>query len=696
MYAYTDDFLNDIHIKLNTGGKRLNYKKNPVEVALSFSRQLFSKTDESKNSTVTPTPVANKKAKSKGGKKDDKKPNKWKGNLKVLSYVLLGLVLIIAFSKAASLTTSPSTTKEFEKHILKNEVKKVNYIESAKTIKYTLKKDAQKAAEKKVKDKGFSKRTQVASGDFTVSVMNEYFTVNKTVYDTMKKNKVDFKVSKPSSVGNTIFRLVYFLFLLAIIFTAVTSIRSFKKGIDLEEADTKGLTFDDVAGLEEVKKEIKRVIHYLKNRDELAEYVDSIPKGILFEGAPGNGKTLLAKVIASEANAPFFYVSASEIEGSFVAEGARKVRNMFKEIRKVIENKGSAILFLDEIDSIGLKRENRSVAETSQTLNQLLTELDGFSESDNLLVIGATNLVANLDSALIRSGRFDRIIKIPNPGEKDRKKILDLYIEKKKDKFDSGVFESDFVEVLSVQTSGMSSSDLSRLVSDALLMALDEETKVTNAHLRNAYLQIVMGLPNSEQPDPVSRKIVAYHEAGHAIVSMLTSDLGYGAVAYGTIRPYGQFGGHISYIQNRSILSRRSEYLNRVKVLLAGRAVENIILSGDYTDGAANDLMQVRSTLNSYVAKLGMSETFINVSTDTKENSELIEAEVNRLVKELTKEVDNLVSSNFSEIESFAAYLLEHQDIEREDIVRLYSEKYPKKEVLFNERTEPTENAISE
>lgn len=650
----------------------------------------------SANSALKEGEIQNSKKEKKRNKKqkDSKKQtdDADKNYKKYIKYVVAGVILFILIMTTASFAYNNSTVAKFEKFIIHNQVEGVTYKESSNTLVYTLKPKARKAEVKKAEKVSHLTALRRNTGLYEVRIMKDYFTLNKDIYHTIQKNHVNFDVKTGTSVLSLVLRMVYIGFLLIIAISVLVSLKGMFGDIDLEKADTDGLTFDDVGGLSEVKKELNRLIYYLNNRDKVSDYVDKIPKGVLFEGAPGNGKTLLAKVIASVSNTPFFYVSAAEVEGSFVGEGSKRVKSIFKKLRKEIEKSGSAILFLDELDAVGMKRESRSVAETSQTLNQLLTELDGFKEEDNLLVIGATNLVSKLDSALIRSGRFDRIIKIPNPNEHDRKEIMNIYIEKKKDKFDDTVFRSDFVDVLSIQTEGFSSSDLSRLVSDALLMAFEEDCKVTNKHLRNAYLQIVMGLPSTEPIDEEKRKIVAYHESGHAIVTMLTSSLGYAAVAYGTIRPYGEFGGHISYIEPRRTLRKKSDYLNNVRVLLAGRAVENILLNGDYTDGAYNDLQKVRELLVTYVSKVGMSDNHKNYFNDVSSifgevslpiSNPVVDTEVNRLVAELSAEVDKMVADNFEEIKFLAEYLLEHTDIEREDIIRLYSEKYPKKEGII-------------
>ena len=514
---------------------------------------------------------------------------------------------------------------------------------------------------------------------YRTSILRNYFEINPKVMKDLKKHDAKVVVKAGQSTMSTVQSIFSMLLVIAILLYLGKLMIGMGK-VKLDYVTNEKARFTDVGGMDNVKKELQKLVAYMTNPEGLKDYVDKIPKGILFEGDPGNGKTLFARVLAGESNTPFFYISAADIEGSFVGQGSSRVGTIFKEVKEAAEKHGKAILFLDELDAVGMDRSKRTVSETNQTLNKILTELDGFTPNQNILVIGATNLASSLDPALVRSGRFDRVIKIPLPSKEDRKTIVSLYLEKKKDKIDPKIFEIDYLDVLADQTAGFSGADLSRLVNDALLMAYEEKSLVTILHLRESYLRIVMGLPNDTILNEEDERIVAYHEAAHAIIGMATSSLGARAIAYGTIKPYGQAAGHVSSIEDERMLRTRSSLKSRVYMLMAGRAVEDKLLNGDFTTGASNDLMKVNNLLYRYVTEFGMSEVHKNFYVDDKFgdlNTKWIQDEVQKMRDELYADTVRLVDEHFDQIVDFSEYLLAHKEIDRDVILERYGSVYP-------------------
>jgi cell division protease FtsH len=573
--------------------------------------------------------------------------------------VVLGLILLLIGTQVAEgIIVKKGDLVKFEQLVNEDKIENILVKETLNELTYSTKNNIYK-----------------------MRILRNYFEINPAVLETLKKNEVDVTITSGVNAGNLISQLVSVLILVVIMFYLFKMLNGMNK-VNLENIKKEGTKFDDVGGLDNVKKELKTLVAYLKDPEALREYVDKIPKGILFEGDPGNGKTLLARVIAGESDTPFFYISGADIEGSYVAQGAGRVGNIFKQVKKAAKEHGKAILFIDELDSIGTKREKRTVVETGQTINKILTELDGFNQNENVLVIGATNLASQLDSALVRSGRFDRIIKIPMPGLADRKKILDLYLSKKIEKVDPKIFDINYVEVMAKQTEGFSGADLERLVNDAALLAFENRGLVDIKSLRESFLGIVMGLPREGAMSAEDEKIVAYHEAAHAVIAMATSNIGVHAVSYGTIKAYGQFGGHVSIVDDPTFLYKKSDFSKIIPQLLAGRAIEDRILNGDYTSGASNDLMKVNKLIYRYIVEYGMSSSNENLYIDTTLTdlkSDWIQNEVKEIRDKMYAETKLLVEDNFEEIEILTNYLLEHKEIDQDKLIELFINKYPSK-----------------
>nr|WP_046864530.1 ATP-dependent zinc metalloprotease FtsH [Microvirga massiliensis] len=381
------------------------------------------------------------------------------------------------------------------------------------------------------------------------------------------------------------------------------------------ESDT-GVKFDDVAGVDEAKDELREVVDFLKNPQEYGRLGGRMPKGVLLVGPPGTGKTLLAKAVAGEAGVPFFSISGSEFVEMFVGVGAARVRDLFQQARE----KAPAIIFIDELDALGRARGMGPYAgghdEKEQTLNQLLVELDGFDSSTGLVLLAATNRPEILDPALLRAGRFDRQVLVDRPDKQGRIQILKVHAQKIKLAPDADA------EKVAALTPGFTGADLANLVNEAALLATRRGADaVTMADFNNAIERIVAGLEKRNRLlNPKEREVVAYHEMGHAIIGMTLP--GSDAVHKVSIIPRGV--GALGYTIQRPtedrFLMTREELENKMAVLLGGRAAE-LIVFGHFSTGAADDLAKVTDIARSMVTRYGMSERLGNVALEKDQRS---------------------------------------------------------------------------
>jgi cell division protease FtsH len=410
------------------------------------------------------------------------------------------------------------------------------------------------------------------------------------------------------------------------------------------EKDTK-VTFKDVAGVDEAKDELAEIVEFLKDRKQYGRLGARLPKGILLVGPPGTGKTLLAKAVAGEAGVPFFSISGSEFVEMFVGVGAARVRDLFEQARKA----APAIIFIDELDALGRARSAVTGVgghdEREQTLNQLLTELDGFDPSEGVILLGATNRPEILDPALLRAGRFDRQVLVDRPDKKGRLQILEVHVRKVK-----LATEVDLEQVASM-TTGFSGADLANLVNEAALLATRRRAEsITLADFTNAIERIVAGLEKRNRLlNPREREIVAHHEMGHALVAM--SLPGTDPVHKVSIVPRGV--GALGYTIQRPtedrFLMTREELENKIAVILGGRAAEKLIYD-HLSTGAADDLVRVTDIARGMVTRFGMDEKLGPVAYVTDRSQFLqpgpgaMEAE-RRYSEDTAREIDMAVRS---------------------------------------------------
>lgn len=451
------------------------------------------------------------------------------------------------------------------------------------------------------------------------------------------------------------------------------------------------LNFSDVAGLEEAKTEVMEIVDFLKNPRKYTSLGGKIPKGALLIGPPGTGKTMLAKAVAGEANVPFFSISGSDFVEMFVGVGASRVRDLFKQAKE----KAPCIVFIDEIDAVGRARGRNanfgSNDERENTLNQLLTEMDGFGTNMGVIILAATNRADILDRALMRAGRFDRQIHVELPDITEREAIFKVHLRPIK-------LEKDFdVSFMAKQTPGFSGADIANVCNEAALIAARKnKTVVQKQDFLDAVDRIVGGLERKTKIiSPLEKKTIAYHEAGHATVSWL---LEYASpLLKVTIIPRGRALGAAWYLPEERQLTTREQIMDEMSYALGGRASEEIIF-GKISTGALNDLEKVTKQAFAMVTFFGMSEKIGNISfydstgqSDfgftkpySEKTAELIDSEVNQLVAESYERAKQVLNSNMTGLTELAELLLEKEVIFSEDLERIFGKR--RADILKEER----------
>lgn len=421
-------------------------------------------------------------------------------------------------------------------------------------------------------------------------------------------------------------------------------------------------TFKDVAGLEEVKEELFEIVDFMRSPDKYKKMGAKIPKGVLFYGPPGTGKTLLASAVAGETNSAFFNITGSEFVEKYVGVGAKRVRALFEKARK----DAPSIIFIDEIDAIGVKRHMESNNEKDQTLNQLLVEMDGFNKDSNVLVIGATNRMDLLDEALIRPGRFDRHIHMGAPNYHTRFEILKVHTDNKP------IDKSVNLEILAKKTHGFNGAHLSNIANEAAIFAVRENSEhITSLHFDKALERVIAGL-ESKSSSLIDRekKIVSFHESGHALVSDM---IGITPIQKVSIIPRGQALGYVLQLPDEDrYIYTKDELIGKIKILLAGKAAEEIIFNHKST-GAKDDLKKVTEIANQMVCEYGMSDLgFMTIDGNDKTfMSERIQIEANKIVENCYNETLELLTSNRNDLDILANHLFENETMTHEELKSL-------------------------
>lgn len=468
-----------------------------------------------------------------------------------------------------------------------------------------------------------------------------------------------------------------------------------KSNATLVEKEKSTVTFDDVAGLEEAEMEVKEVVDFLKSPESFTRLGAKIPKGVILVGPPGTGKTLLAKAVAGEAGVPFFTISGSEFVEMFVGVGASRVRDLFKRAKE----KAPCIIFIDEIDAIGRSRGKGALLggandERESTLNQLLTEMDGFGTNTGVIVLAATNRADMLDPALLRPGRFDRHIYLELPNMKEREEIFHVHLRP--------LIMDDTVDphFLAAQTPGFSGADIANICNEsALIAARKKKEKIGRQDFLDAIDRVVAGLEKkSKIISPEEKKIIAYHEAGHAVASWLLMHTD--PIVKVSIIPRGKSLGAAWYLPEEKQLRSESAFTEYMYATLAGRAAEEIIF-GEVSSGALDDLEKATKNAYMMVVYYGFSKKIGNVSyydstgqrdngiqkPFSEETGKLIDEEVRQLVSDAYSHSKDILQQNKSSLLRVAELLLKKETIYKEDLEGILGPRHAATTATITERT---------
>ena len=450
-----------------------------------------------------------------------------------------------------------------------------------------------------------------------------------------------------------------------------------KARVILPNNKSKRLTFKDIAGNKEAKQELKEMVEFLKNPKKFISMGAKIPKGVLMTGLPGTGKTILARAVAGEAEAPFFYLSGSDFVEMFVGVGASRVRDLFKMAKRM----SPAIIFIDEIDAVGRSRGvgvGGGNDEREQTLNQILVEMDGFEVNEKIIVMAATNRSDVLDPALLRPGRFDRRVILELPDRSDRKKILEIHAQKKPLKGNTNL------QIIAERTAGFSGADLESLMNEAaILAALHNRKEIIQQDLFDSLEKVMIGPKRqSHLANEYERKVIAYHEAGHAIVASVLPDAD--PVHKVTIIPRGRAGGFTMKLPlDERRLSTRSVYEDDIAMGLGGYIAEKKIF-GDITTGPSNDLKIATATARDMVTKFGMSDEIGPIVVDGKSAQtlfgervdhfdrspkmlETIDNEISKIIHRALKQAENVIDTYHDAFVEIAETLLKIETLEQDE-----------------------------
>ncbi|HLV62105.1 ATP-dependent zinc metalloprotease FtsH [Galbibacter sp.] len=622
---------------------------------------------------------------------------------KFSSYWIYGVILAIIigmqfFSGGSNWQTPPDTTPaKLQEYLKAGDVSKIVIITNTRQAKVFLTDEAkQKEIHKDAVDKslfpsGDTPQYQLNYGD----LQNFENDINNTIQENNLSASVKYDTDS-NILGELIFSILPFVLIIGIwIFLMrrmsgggaggaggqIFNIGKSKARLFDEKTDMK-VSFKDVAGLEGAKEEVQEIVEFLKNPEKYTSLGGKIPKGALLVGPPGTGKTLLAKAVAGEAKVPFFSLSGSDFVEMFVGVGASRVRDLFKQAK----DKSPAIIFIDEIDAIGRARGKNNMTgsndERENTLNQLLTEMDGFGTNTNVIVLAATNRADVLDKALMRAGRFDRQIYVDLPDVRERKEIFEVHLRPIK------TAETLDVEFLAKQTPGFSGADIANVCNEAALIAARKGKKaVDKQDFLDAVDRIVGGLEKKNKIiTPSEKKTIAYHEAGHATVSWLLEHAA--PLVKVTIVPRGQSLGAAWYLPEERLIVRPEQMADEMCATLGGRAAEKVMFDTIST-GALSDLEKVTKQARAMVTIYGLNEAIGNLTyydstgqSDynfskpySEQTAQLIDKEISKIIEEQYARAIELLKNNKDKLTELADRLLEKEVIFKDDLERIFGKR---------------------
>ena len=599
------------------------------------------------------------------------------GIKKIALWLILLCVFLLVLSAISNSVNKQLSYSKLLQEIEKNNVEKVTISDDGKSALVTIKEG----------DNAKEKNVMIPSLDNFIDRTTDKLTSGEIELTQTEKSQF---VAVLETFGPTIL-LMIFIFFAWMLFMNPGSQGGNKtmsfgksKARMMTPADKNKITFADVAGVDEEKEELEEIVEFLKNPKKYTDMGARIPKGVLLVGHPGTGKTLLAKAVAGEAGVPFFIISGSDFVEMFVGVGASRVRDLFDQAKK----NAPCIIFIDEIDAVGRQRGaglGGGHDEREQTLNQLLVEMDGFSANEGVIVLAATNRPDVLDKALLRAGRFDRQIVVGTPDVKAREQILEVHARKKKlaDDVDLGTIAKN--------TSGFAGADLENILNEAALLAARRDQKeITMKDIEDAMVKVTMGPEKKTKViSDKEKKLVAFHEAGHAVVSKFlpTQD----QVHQISIIPRGMAGGYTMYkpSEDKSFMSK-TEMEERIVSLLGGRVAEQLVL-GDISTGASNDIERASDIARSMVMKYGMSEKLGTIAFGSgqeeiflgrdiaqgrnysEQTSADIDSEVRRIIDHAYKTAEQILTMQMDKLTAVANVLLEKEKIDGEEFEEIFN-----------------------
>ncbi|MCF6349684.1 MAG: ATP-dependent zinc metalloprotease FtsH [Flavobacteriaceae bacterium] len=636
-------------------------------------------------------------------KENKKTPNnkqkeiKFKFNFYWVYIIIISILLSYMLFGKENNSSNKVTFSKFKSYLPKNDIEKIIIVKNMGTAQVFLKKEAQKKEEYKDYFKKKSILNIKKEPNFTVTYGDIQNFENYLIKIKAEKN-LDFIEDNEvidTTFGELIISFLPFILLIGVWIFFMRKMSSGSGGggpgqifsigkskAKLFDKDQKVQTsFKDVAGLEGAKEEVQEIVDFLKNPEKYTKLGGKIPKGALLIGPPGTGKTLLAKAVAGEAEVPFFSLSGSDFVEMFVGVGASRVRDLFKQAAQ----KSPSIIFIDEIDAIGRSRGKNNMTggndERENTLNQLLTEMDGFGTDTNVIVIAATNRADVLDKALMRAGRFDRQIYVDLPNLNERKDIFKVHVKSLK------LYNDVNLEFLSKQTPGFSGADIANLCNEAALMAARNDRKaVHHQDFLDATDRIVGGLEKKNKLITVKEKrTVAYHEAGHATVSWMLEHAS--PLVKVTIVPRGQSLGAAWYLPEERMLIEKQQMFDEMCATLGGRAAEKVIFNV-ITTGALSDLEKVTKQAKAMVTIYGLSDKIGNISYyDSSENgygftnpysektAQIIDEEISLIIETQYKRAIKIITENKEKLIELADLLLEKEVIFGNDLIKIFGKR---------------------